>query len=80
MVVNGETAYRLIPGTANDGLMLRGDDPIAPSGPFQEMPQAKTIAVTGTNGPLRFSFFGMRVRGDRHHVPLGSSAAAGRKA
>jgi hypothetical protein len=65
VIVNGAQSYRLIPGTASDGLLLRGSDRIAEGGAFSEIPQAKTIEVTGANGDLRFSFFRMRVRGDR---------------
>ena len=65
MVVNGAQSYRLIPGTASDGLMLRGSALIAESGAFGQIPQAKTIEVMGANGELRFSFFGMRVRSGR---------------
>jgi hypothetical protein len=64
VVVNGAQSYRLIPGTASDGLLLWGADRIA-AGAFSHIPQARTIEVTGANGDLRFSFFRMRVRGDR---------------
>ena len=64
VVVNGAQSYRLIPGTASDGLLLWGGDRIA-AGAFSHIPQARTIEVTGANGDLRFSFFRMRVRGDR---------------
>lgn len=60
-VLNGETSYRLIPGTATDGLMLRSSDGIGGSGAFAQVPQARTIAVTGTEGDVRFSFFAMPV-------------------
>ena len=64
VVVNGAQSYRLIPGTATDGLLLWGGDRIA-AGAFSHIPQAKTIEVTGADGGLRFSFFRMRVRDDR---------------
>lgn len=60
-IVNGERSYRLIPGTATDGLMLRGSEGIGGRGAFAQIPQASTIAVTGTDGNLRFSFFAMPV-------------------
>ena len=56
-IVNGERSYRLIPGTAEDGLMLRSSDGIGGRGAFAQIPQAKSIAVTGAGGNLRFSFF-----------------------
>jgi hypothetical protein len=65
VVVNGTRPYRLIPGTAADGLLLWGSGPIAAGGAFSSIPQARTIAVTGTDGDLRFSFFRMRVGEDR---------------
>ncbi|MGB7686542.1 MAG: hypothetical protein WBL45_12270 [Solirubrobacterales bacterium] len=61
-IVNGETSYRLVPGTAADGLMLRAADGIDGEGAFAQVPQARTIAVTGTEGDVSFSFFAMPVR------------------
>jgi hypothetical protein len=60
-IVNGETSYRLVPGTAADGLMLRSADGIDGEGAFAQVPQARTIAVTGTEGDVSFSFFAMPV-------------------
>lgn len=60
-IVNGDRSYRLIPGTAGDGLMLRSSNGIGGKGAFAQIPQAKTIAVTGVDGNLRFSFFAMPV-------------------
>ena len=57
----GERSYRLIPGTAEDGLLLRGSDGIGGKGAFAQIPQARTIAVTGVSGKLDFSFFATRV-------------------
>jgi hypothetical protein len=59
MTVNGTQHYRLVPGTAGDGLMLRAGAAIAESGPFSPTPQAESIAVTGANEGLRFDFFSM---------------------
>lgn len=61
-VVNGDRSYRLIPGTATDGLMLRSSDGIGGKGAFAQIPQAKTIAVTGAGEDLRFSFYAMSLR------------------
>jgi hypothetical protein len=60
-ILDGDRSYRLIPGTATDGLMLRGSNGIGGKGAFAQIPQAKTIAVTGVDGNLRFSFFAMPV-------------------
>ena len=57
----GERSYRLIPGTAEDGLLLRGSPGIGGEGAFAQIPQARTIAVTGGSGKLDFSFFATRV-------------------
>jgi hypothetical protein len=60
-IVNGTDAYRLLPGTATDGLMLRSGARLAESGPFSPIPQARTLELTGTSGPLRLDFFGMPI-------------------
>ncbi|MFL5898102.1 MAG: hypothetical protein ACJ76D_06510 [Solirubrobacterales bacterium] len=65
LTVNGERSYRLIPETAGDGLLLRGNGDFAAQGPFSAFPQARTIAVTGAGAGLRFEFFRMTVRGSR---------------
>lgn len=65
LVVDGEHGYRLIPETAGDGLLLRGNGAFAAPGPFSPFPQARTIAVTGAGDGLRFEFFRMSVRGVR---------------
>jgi hypothetical protein len=77
-VLNGSQSYRLIPETAGDGLLLRGDSRIAEGGAFSPIPQAKTIAVTGTSGTLRFSFFRMRV-GDRRDRLIRTRREASRR-
>ncbi len=64
LIVNGSASYRLVPETAADGLLLRGDGPSDEvEGPFAPMPQARTIAITGAGGGLEYDFFRMRVRG-----------------
>lgn len=63
LVVDGEASYRLIPETAGDGLLLRGRGPFVEGGPFSPVPQARTIALTGAAGGLRFDFFAMKVAG-----------------
>jgi hypothetical protein len=58
---DGARSYRLLPGTAEDGLMLRSSDGIGGRGAFGQIPQARTIAVTGVPGKVDFSFFATRV-------------------
>jgi hypothetical protein len=72
LVVNGGQSYRLIPETAGDGLLLRGRGPFAAPGPFSPVPQARTIAVTGAGGDLRFEFFRLQVKESKHSAPPGS--------
>lgn len=60
-IVDGERSYRLIPGTAADGLMLRAGKGIGGKGAFAQIPRASTLAVTGVDGPLRFTFFAMPI-------------------
>jgi hypothetical protein len=64
-IVNGERSYRLIPGTAADGLMLRSSNGIGGKGAFAQIPQARTLAITGAEDQLRFRFFAMPVRAVR---------------
>ncbi|HEU4393352.1 MAG TPA: hypothetical protein VFR04_06925 [Solirubrobacterales bacterium] len=65
-IVNGERSYRLIPGTAGDGLMLRSSNGIGGrGGAFAQVPQARTIAITGVGNRLHFTFFAMPVRAIR---------------
>jgi hypothetical protein len=62
VIVNGTQRYRMIPGTASDGLLLWGSDRVAAGAGFSQIPQARTIAVTGADGDLRLDFFRMNVR------------------
>jgi hypothetical protein len=66
-IVNGTQSYRLVPGTAKDGLMLRSSPGIGGRGAFAQIPQARTIAVSGAQGEVRFDFFAMPV--GRHGHP-----------
>jgi hypothetical protein len=61
MDINDETDHRIVPGTATDGLMVRGgvkDD--SESLPL-EIPQARELTLTGLDGELRYEFFRMPV-------------------
>ncbi len=60
-VVNGTRNYRLIPGTAADGLLLRGSPRLVGAGPFAQAPQAETLELTGPSGELRYDFYAMSV-------------------
>jgi hypothetical protein len=61
-VVNGETRYRLVPETAGDGLLLRAAPGIAKPGPFDPVPEAKTLAVEGGADRITYDFFALQVR------------------
>jgi hypothetical protein len=76
-VVNESKAWRIVPGTASDGLLLRGDPRLAVGGVFSLIPQARTIELTGAGGDLRFEFFRMEVAGGRAQ-PDSSRAIASR--
>ncbi|HET7417595.1 MAG TPA: hypothetical protein VFJ61_08230 [Solirubrobacterales bacterium] len=71
-VVNGDESFRLIPETAADGLLLRGNGPFAAPGPFSPFPQARTIAVSGAGDDLRFEFFRLQLRELHRNAPAGS--------
>ena len=62
LVLDGGVAYRLVPETAGDGLLLRGDPAVAPPAPFSPLPQTATVAIEGSGGPVRFDFFAMKIR------------------
>ncbi len=61
-VVDGETRYRLVPETAGDGLLMRAAQGVSPPGPFDPVPEARTIAVEGGSATLTYEFFSMSVR------------------
>lgn len=54
---------RLVPGTAADGLLMRGDPRIVGEGPFGQAPQTTSVAIDGAGDDLRFDFFRMSVAG-----------------
>jgi len=68
-ILDGDHRYRLVPGTASDGLLLRGDERIGGRGPLAQIPDARTIAIEGAGADLRFEFFRMRVRAPAGTVP-----------
>jgi hypothetical protein len=61
-VVNGTTRYRLVPETAGDGLLLRAAPGIVPPGPFDPVPDARTLAVEGGADRITYDFYALRVR------------------
>lgn len=61
MALTDDDTFRLVPGTAEDGLLLRGDPRLTGSGAFAQAPQTETIAVTGAGDDLSYEFFRMRV-------------------
>lgn len=59
----GKGSYRLVPGTADDGLMLRAGPGVPEThGRFTQVPDLKSLELIGTSGDLRFDFFRMKVR------------------
>ncbi|MEZ5060188.1 MAG: hypothetical protein R2700_01520 [Solirubrobacterales bacterium] len=60
-VVNGSDTYRLVPGTAADGLLLNGPPELVGEGTFAQAPQAETLELTGPSGDLRYDFYSMKV-------------------
>jgi hypothetical protein len=61
-VVNGDTRYRLVPETAGDGLLLRAAPGIVETGPFDPVPEAKTLAVEGGSDRITYNFYAFQIR------------------
>jgi hypothetical protein len=62
VLINSTARFRLVPETAEDGLLMVGDPALAePEGAYSPLPQAQTIEVEGPGGDLRFDFFKMKV-------------------
>lgn len=62
-IVNGRTVWRLVPGTAADGLLV-SVPPAAdfPGRGFTLSPGARTLTLTGTSGSLTLDFYAMPIR------------------
>jgi hypothetical protein len=62
-VINGTTPYRLVPGTAADGLLMsvpkRAD---FPGRNFNLSPDASLLSFAGTSGDLRIDFYALPIR------------------
>ena len=61
-VLDGGRRYRLVPETAADGLLLRAAPGIVEPGPFDPVPEARTLAVEGGSAHLTYDFYATRVR------------------
>ena len=60
-VDDGGDAYRLVPGTAGDGLLLDGSPKLVGAGPWADAPRTETMALIGMDGELRYDFYSMTV-------------------
>jgi hypothetical protein len=58
----GRYAYRLVPGTAGDGLIVSADRSLDRNVDFVELPVAKNISVEGADGRLRFDFYRVELK------------------
>jgi hypothetical protein len=61
LVLDSGAAFRLVPETAGDGLLLRGDPAVAPPAPFSPIPQTTTIAIEGSGGSVRFDYYAITI-------------------
>ena len=59
--LDGSASYRLVPGTAADGLLLAGAPAIVGSGPWEQAPNAESMTVVGIGGEIRYEFLAMSV-------------------
>lgn len=78
-IVNGEDEYRLVPGTADDGLLMNGDPAVIGEGAFAQAPQARTLAIDGA-GEVSIEFERIAVEPtalERAEVRRGGSARRG---
>ena len=57
--VNGERSFRLVPGTAEEGLVLSVPPALDHPRPFSLSPGAETIEITGAGGELRIDFYAL---------------------
>jgi hypothetical protein len=61
IVVNGTARFRLVPETADDGLLMRAGAGVVEPGPFSPVPEATTVAVEGGADQLTYDFYEIRV-------------------
>jgi hypothetical protein len=57
----GKSEFRLLPGTANDGLLLRAPRSADLPGGFRLAPNAEAFVISGRSGPLDVEFFARTV-------------------
>lgn len=57
----GEASYRLVPGTASDGLLMSIPPGRDFPAPFALSPDARRLRLTGAGGALTYEFFALRV-------------------
>ncbi len=76
IVVNGWARFRLIPGTAADGLIMDASPRVDYPVPFALRPAARTIKLTGSSGPLRIDLYQMPVHKTSVSAVVASPAAA----
>lgn len=58
----GAASYRLVPGTAADGLIMSVPPVLDFPAPFSLSPGARTLELTGASGELRVEFFALPLR------------------
>ncbi len=61
-IINGGSKFRVVPGTAGDGLLLDAPGGVDYPAPFALSPHARTIEFTGPSGPLRIVLEWMPVK------------------
>jgi hypothetical protein len=62
LTVNGRFSYRLVPGTAGDGLLMDADPKVDFPAPFAVSPGARTIALSGVPGTVTVKLYRIPVR------------------
>jgi hypothetical protein len=59
---DGAATYRIVPGTAMDGLMVSRDPDLDSPGAFAQIPAVQDIRLEGVSGTFRYDFYRVRVR------------------
>jgi hypothetical protein len=54
--------YRLVPGTAADGMIVSAPRWLAGTGAFEQLPRLKTVTIEGVDRQIGFTFYRVRVR------------------
>jgi len=55
-------AYRLVPGTSGDGLLVAADPRLDGRSPFAQLPNIRTMRIEGIGGPFELGFYRVAVR------------------